>query len=179
MGFLAVLFLTLISASCTDESGSGSPAPGAISKGQILPGININQLKSIYPQVSVDSLGQVQIEDQIAGLDGEWTYTFSDGILSWATFDALYSDINENTFYFCRNATLAIIEEYTDKLGVEPRMEKGIQVYKDPSVQPHWGYPVIKADWEEESISRSVHFVFQGGKGERFSFRVSIELRKR
>ena len=177
MGFLAVLFLTLLSVSCSDKTGTEPAEIPAITQHQIAPGISLNQLKTVYPQATPDSHGQVRIKDTIAGLDGEWTFSFSGSVLSWATFDALYTDINENTFYLCRNATMEIIDSNTAEIGTPPRIEKGIQVFKDPSLQPHWGYSVIRAEWKDAGISKIIQFVFQGGKGERFSFRVSIELR--
>ena len=173
---LSIIFLIL--SGCSDNKDEINNQQIIISKSDIKPGLALDNFKNIYPDAKPDNAtGQWITNIEEEGISGNWIYTFTNEELSWFIFNGYIDEISEEVFYSCKNATEKLITKYTTQYGKPNKIEKGIQIFKDPLKENHWGYPVLGADWIKENYSIHISFSFIGGNKEPYRFLVTIEYK--
>jgi hypothetical protein len=145
---------------------------------QVYTGMSLDNFREIYPELKAktynNTVSFTKLET-IAELEGKWTYHFIDSKLKWFKFNKYIDEINQENFDKCLNATRQIIKNYENEFGEPLKYEEGKTKFIDPYTKMHWGYDVLKAEWQTDSTKTKVEFRFKGSKGE-YSFIVKIDF---
>lgn len=154
----------LILSSCFSFAGKKKTAPKAkLDASDIRVGMSHAGFSTIFPAYDIPRNGQWNRSGQVAGLKGEWTYSFYQGRLSWFLFSSSENKVNDTSFQRFLKATRAAIKDYTERYG-KPRQEvAGVLQFRDPH-QGYPGYPVLKAEWRPGSESLLLDFSVLGRK---------------
>lgn len=105
-------------------------------------------------------------QQNLSGISGQWTYSFSNGHLDWFLYDSYCDEISRENFEKYLELTKRIIDDFKTIYGEPDAFEFDNKNYKDPYTQRHWGYDVMTAVWRTENTDFRVLFTFKGGKGE-------------
>ena len=176
---LAVLLLGVVTLiGCKRDNDGTAQNIEEITFSEIEPGISLESFKTVYPATKSNGDENVSVSGMYYGIEGEWLYSFSGQTLQWFVFTAYVDDIREEQFYRCKDATEKIISDYTEVFGEKPKLETGVQTFRDPLVQKHLGYTVLRATWTTASENVDVEFSFLGGERETYRFFVTVERKR-
>lgn len=174
---MRIIILLLCVICVTSHVFALEPIPGFIQVLQkIHPGNSFAQFKKDFPDARLDPHGQWQLPQMTNGLQGKWTFQFSQNLLTWVLYDIyVVDDISEKNFKLCLQTTNLIIDKISADYGKPHRLVRGDQNFKDPYKEKHWGYDVLEAEWQVLKTGIKTEFHFFGGKGE-YMFIVSLRL---
>ena len=170
----AVVILSL--GSCANGSKEIANGPGNTPLTAWI-GMSVYELKQIYPDLVASDTSKDRFVRNTTefGLNGSWTYSFTNQKLHWFVFNASQTVINDANFTTCLNATTNIINDYKEVLGQPQRFRVGIPSFNDPEIKPHNGYLVEQAIWEAPVGRIKVDFSFLG-ENKAYEFLVSLQV---
>lgn len=129
----------------------------------------------LFPKGVPGVAGQYQLEHEMHGLKGKWSYTFRNDVLDWKLWDYYQQEVTKAEFDKCVEATKKIIADYNAKYGKTKYITK-IAKYKANSST---GYSVLRAEWKLSEQNIVVEFYFMGGKaGRQYLVKAEHKLRK-
>jgi hypothetical protein len=132
------------------------------------------ELLNLYPGAKETTASTIELHDAAYDVPGVWTFSFRDEKLSWFVFNGYNTEINPDSFTQSLKTARTLIDTYTAILGLPGQLSKGIEVFKDPTVQRHQGYKVISAQWDTPKGKIVVDFSFLG-EGNDYSFLVTLQ----
>lgn len=154
---------------------SSPAARSSIEKGIVYIGMTESSLRQTFPARDITQVGPglVDVVDR-SDIPGKWTLNFKDGKLSWFVFNSEIRKIGSDEFKKSLDMTRKLIGKYSDALGTPGRLVRGIEDFRDPSVQKHQGYQVLNAVWNTPEGRIIVNFSFIG-EDNNYSFLVSLQ----
>ena len=171
--FIGSLFFLATFTTCSQNSKT----KGMKDK-QVYIGMSLNNFRKIYPDLKAKPYNNTisfSRTETIASLEGKWYYHFTDSKLKWYKFSRYIDEINQKNFDKCLNATRHIIESFKKEFGEPLEYNEGETKFIDPYKKMHWGYDVLKAEWQTGDEKIKIEFRFKGSKGE-YSFIVKLDF---